>query len=190
MMQGTTFDLRWPPAVRGAVRPRTSRPRHEDRDMNTRIRLAAGLLCTTLVVLPSLVEATVDPYPTACVSCHVVLKEKGKDARLSVALAGWTAGKVDADLLAKSKAAAPAGVVLKGKHPAAEDSLEDIPAACLDCHDAGSKKAPPLGRLMHLVHLTGGVKNDYVTTFKSDCTNCHKLNAQTGEWSLPSGPEK
>jgi len=107
-----------------------------------------------------------------------------------VALKAWTAGKVEPGLLAQSKATAPAGVTLKGKHPAAEDSVEDIPAACLDCHDAASKKAPPFSRLLHLVHLTGGVKNVYVTTFKSDCTNCHKLDAKTGEWSIPSGPEK
>ena len=46
---------------------------------------------------------------------------------------------------------APAGVTLKGKHPAAENSLEDIPRACLDCH---------------------------------------KLDAKTGVWSMPSGPEQ
>jgi formate-dependent nitrite reductase cytochrome c552 subunit len=158
--------------------------------MNTRPSLAAWLLCTTVASLPTTGRAAVDPYPNACVSCHVVMKEKGQDERLSVALKAWTAGKVEPGLLAQSKATAPAGVTLKGKHPPAEDSVEDIPAACLDCHDAASKKAPPFSRLLHLVHLTGGVKNVYVTTFKSDCTNCHKLDAKTGEWSIPSGPEK
>ena len=70
-------------------------------------------------------------------------------------------------------------MTLKGKHPSAEDSLEDIPNACLDCHDAGSKKAPPFGQLLHLVHLTGA-NNEFVTTFKGDCTHCHKLDAKTG----------
>ena len=79
---------------------------------------------------------------------------------------------------------------MKGKHPAAEDSLEDIPGACLDCHDTGSKKAPPFSRLLHLVHLVGGTNNTYVTTYKSDCMSCHKLSTQTGEWTMPSGPEK
>jgi cytochrome c553 len=116
-------------------------------------------------------------------------KAKGVDHRLSTALAKWTAGKVDAGLLAKAKAAAPAGLALKGKHPAAEDSLEDIPSACLDCHSADSKKAPPFARLMHLVHLTGA-NNTYVANFKGDCANCHKLDGKTGEWSLPSGAEK
>ena len=152
--------------------------------------LAASLLVTMLVALPTAGNTAVDPYPNGCVSCHVLDKAKGVDHRLSVALQAWTAGKIEPGLLAQSKASAPAGLTLKGKHPAAEDSLEDIPGACLDCHDAGSKKAPPFARLLHLVHLVGGVNNDYVTTFKSDCVHCHKLNVQTGEWSMPSGPEK
>jgi hypothetical protein len=152
--------------------------------------LATSVLATTLVALPTMGLAAVDSYPNGCVSCHVLDKGKGVDHRLSVALKEWTAGKIEPGLLAMSKAAAPAGLTLKGKHPAAEDSLEDMPGACLDCHDAGSKKAPPFVRLLHLVHLTGGVNNAYVTTFKSDCMHCHKLNTQTGEWSMPSGPEK
>ena len=152
--------------------------------------LAASVLATTLVAVPATGLAAVDPYPNGCVSCHALDKGKGVDHRLSVALKEWTGGKIEPGLLAMSKAAAPAGLTLKGKHPAADDSLEDIPGACLDCHDAGSKKAPPFVRLLHLVHLAGGVNNAYVTTFKSDCMHCHKLNTQTGEWSMPSGPEK
>ena len=152
--------------------------------------LASSLLAATLISLPTLGSAAVDPSPNGCVSCHVLDKSKGADERLSVKLKEWTAGKIEPGLLAKSKAASPTGLALKGKHPGSEDSLEDIPGACLDCHDAGSKKAPPFVRLMHLVHLAGGVNNAYVTTFKSDCMHCHKLNTQTGEWSMPSAPEK
>ncbi len=159
--------------------------------MNSHLRLLVGsLVVTTWVALPTIGLAAVDPYPNGCVSCHVLDKAQGVDIRLSVALKEWTAGKIEPGLLAKSKAAAPAGLALKGKHPAAEDSLEDIPGACLDCHDAGSKKAPSFLRLLHLVHLAGGVHNTYVTTFKSDCMHCHKLSTQTGEWSMPSAPEK
>ena len=150
--------------------------------------IPAFLLLSSLMAVsaPSLAA---DPFPKGCVSCHTVDKAKGADHRLSVALGQWTAGKVDPGLLAQSKASAPAGVVLKGKHPSAEDSLEDIPNACLDCHDAGSKKAPPFSQLLHLVHLTGA-NNVFVTTFKGDCTHCHKLDAKTGAWSMPSGPEQ
>ena len=158
--------------------------------MNIRKLLTPALLTlATLMILPTPGLAA-DAFPKGCVSCHTVDKAKGADHRLSVALAQWTAGKVDADLLAKSKASAPTGVVLKGKHPAAEDSLDDIPNACLDCHDPGSKKAPPFSQLLHLVHLTGGTNNGFVSTFKGDCTHCHKLDAKTGVWSMPSGAEQ
>lgn len=132
---------------------------------------------------------TVDRHPRGCVDCHVVYADEGFDARLSVRLQEWTAGKVEPALLAQTKATMPAGVPAKGKHPPAEDSLEDIPAACLDCHDSASKKAPPFSRLLHLVHLTGGAKSPYMTVYQGECTHCHKLDAGTGTWSLPSGPE-
>ena len=155
-----------------------------------RYLLASTLVATTLLAWPIIGRAAVDPSPNGCVSCHVLDKSKGVDERLSVKLKEWTAGKIEPGLLAQSKASSPAGLTLKGKHPAAEDSLEDIPGACLDCHDSGSKKAPPFSRLLHLVHLSGGVNNTYVTKFKSDCMHCHKLDTKTGEWSMPSGPEK
>jgi len=157
--------------------------------MNIRRSFAPAFLLLTPLLLAPVTVLAADAFPMGCVSCHTVDKAKGADHRLSVALKEWTLGKIDADLLAKSKASAPAGVTLKGKHPAAEDSLEDIPGACLDCHDSGSKKAPPFSQLLHLVHLTGA-NNAFVTTFKGDCTHCHKLDAKTGAWSMPSGPEQ
>lgn len=133
---------------------------------------------------------TADENPDGCVGCHVVYRDKGLDARLSVALEEWTAGKVEPTLLAQTEATMPAGVAARGRHPSAEDSPEDIPAACLDCHDSSSKKAPPFSRLLHLVHLTGGARNPFMTVYRGECTHCHKLDARTGAWSLPSGPEK
>jgi cytochrome c553 len=153
------------------------------------ILYSMSLVATVCLAATPLAVQAADNFPNACVSCHVVDKAKGQDHRLSTLLKGWTAGKVDADLLAKTKASMPTGVAAKGKHPAADDALEDIPSSCLDCHGPDSKKAPSFTRLMHLVHLTGP-KNEFVTTFKGDCTACHKLNATTGEWSIPSGPEK
>ena len=152
--------------------------------------VAVGLSLLAFLGAPTLAFAAGDLFPKGCVSCHTVDKAKGADHRISTALAQWTGGKIDADLLAKSKASMPAGVTLKGKHPAAEDALEDIPGACLDCHDPGSKKAPPFSQLLHLVHLVGGTDNAFVTNFKGDCAHCHKLNAQTGVWSMPSGAEQ
>jgi cytochrome c553 len=132
-----------------------------------------------------------DAFPGGCVDCHVANPGgKPADARLSAHLAAWTAGKVDPALLATAQAAAPAGLKLKGKHPDATDALEDIPAACADCHSEDSKKAPPLDRMVHRIHLVGGDKNHYITEFQGDCTNCHKFDAAKGTWSMPSGPEK
>ena len=138
--------------------------------------------------VPGLTDA--DQHPDGCVDCHVVYQDRGHDARLSTALAEWTAGRIDADLLARTRASMPAGVVVKGKHPAAEDSLEDIPGACLECHDEASRKAPPFSRLLHLVHLAGGARSPFMTVYQGECTHCHKLDAKTGQWSLASGPEK
>ena len=85
---------------------------------------------------------------------------------------------------------APAGLKLKGRHPDAADALEDIPAACADCHSADSKKAPPLAGMVHRIHLVGGDKNRFMTEFQGECTDCHKFDAAKGTWSMPSGPEK
>jgi cytochrome c553 len=149
--------------------------------------ISLSLSVAFIALAPLTAARAADTFPQACVSCHIV--DHGKDYRLSTALAAWTAGKIDADLLAQTKATMPAGVAVKGKHPKADDALEDIPAACLDCHSSDSKKAPPFTRLMHLVHLTGE-KNVFVDMFKGDCRGCHKLDVKTGEWSVPSGTEK
>jgi len=158
------------------------------------MRTVRALLPLTISIvlvgaMPTTIARAADAFPQACVSCHVVDKATGKDNRLGTALKAWTAGKVDPELLAQTKASMPAGVAVKGKHPGADDALEDIPGACLDCHAPDSKKAPSFTRLMHLVHLTG-TKNAFVATHKGDCTTCHKLDTKTGEWSVPSGTEK
>ena len=129
-----------------------------------------------------------DPYPKACVDCHV--SKPPSDARLSTQLQQWTSGKVSPALLATAQGSAPAGLKLKGKHPDAADALEDIPAACADCHSGDSKKAPPLAGMVHRIHLVVGDKNRFMTEFQGECTSCHKLDAATGAWSVPSGPEK
>lgn len=157
--------------------------------MNLPRRLVSLALASLVLLLPAVPAFAADPYPTACVSCHTVDKAKGVDRRISTALQKWSAGKVDTGLLAKSKAASPAGLTLKGKHPSAEDSLESIPEGCMDCHGSDSKKAPPFSRLMHVVHLTGA-NNAFVANYKGDCQACHKLNVATGELSMPNGVEK
>lgn len=129
-----------------------------------------------------------DAFPNACVSCHVNVPEQKLDARLSTLMKGWTI-KVDSTLLATAQAAAPAGVTLRGKHAPVTAALRNIPAGCIRCHGADSKKAPPFARMMHLIHLTRGDENHFMTFMQGECTHCHKLNAATGVWSIPSAPE-
>jgi hypothetical protein len=129
-----------------------------------------------------------DPYPKACVDCHV--NRPSMDARLGTQMQQWMAGKVNPALLATVQGSAPAGLKLKGKHPDAADALDDVPAACAECHSDDSKKAPPLAGMVHRIHLTGGDKNHFMTEFQGECTYCHKLDAATGAWTVPSGPEK
>ena len=128
-----------------------------------------------------------DPFPKACVSCHVNLPERKMDVRISTLLKAWTE-KVEPALLAKAQAAAPTGVTLVGKHPAASSALKDIPAGCIKCHGSASKKAPPFTHMMHTIHLTGE-GNHFLAEFQGECTHCHKLDAKTGTWSIPSGSE-
>ena len=130
-----------------------------------------------------------DEYPRACVDCHVNLPEKKMDARLSTLMAQWNKA-VAPELLAKAQASAPQGTTLKGRHPKVGTALGSIPARCMKCHTATSKTAPPFSRLIHRIHLVGGDKNEYLTQFQGDCTHCHKLNLETGAWTMPSGTEK
>jgi mono/diheme cytochrome c family protein len=112
------------------------------------------------------------------------------DTRFGTLLKAWTT-QVPAALLSRAKTSAPAGMVLKGKHPSIPAAgLKNIPGSCLACHGAASKVAPPFSRLLHAVHLAGGDQNPFLTMFKGECTLCHKLDAKTGAWSIPSGPER
>jgi len=129
-----------------------------------------------------------DPFPLGCVDCHIQLPELNQDERISTWMAKWTE-QVEPALLEKAHAVSPEGLVLNGIHPKATASLKNIPAACFACHDKLVKKAPPLAPLIHTIHLTGGEENHFLTLFQGECTHCHKLNRETGQWTIPSGPE-
>ena len=130
-----------------------------------------------------------DEYPNGCVDCHINYVEMKRDTRFSTLMNLWS-GKVGSKLLAKAEASAPQGMTLKGKHPKAGGVLKDIPAKCLPCHGKSSKTSPPFGELIHVIHLTGGGENQFLTMFQGECTHCHKLNPKTGHWTMPSAPEK
>jgi hypothetical protein len=130
-----------------------------------------------------------DKFPNGCADCHINMPQIKQDERLSTLMARWRKN-AGAKLLKKAQAAAPAGVTLKGIHAPASGSLKNIPEACMACHSKRSRTAPPLAALLHLIHLTGGADNHFLTSFQGECTHCHKLNASTGVWRMPSGPEK
>jgi len=132
---------------------------------------------------------TADMFPSGCVNCHLNFTDRNMDTRISTSLANWEK-KVDPKLLAKAQAASPAGVSLTGRHPSSAESLADIPKACIACHDRMSQDAPAFSQMVHLIHLTGGQDNHYMTLFQGECTHCHKFNPDTGKWFVPSGIEK
>jgi hypothetical protein len=130
---------------------------------------------------------TTDAFPRGCVDCHV--KRPDKDVRISTLMKQWNE-KVDARLLDQARAATSEGATLKGKHPPVGKALEDIPAACLKCHNNMPKGAPALAKMLHRAHLSTNPDNHFMTLFQGECTHCHKLKLETGEWSMPSGPER
>lgn len=130
-----------------------------------------------------------DPYPHACVDCHINYPAMKLDTRFKTLLEVWNE-KVPPELLAKAQASAPKGLTLKGKHPRVSGSLSDVPAKCLTCHSKSSRLAPPFATLIHQIHLTGAEKNHFMTLFQGECTYCHKLDSSTGRWTIPSAPER
>lgn len=130
-----------------------------------------------------------DPFPQGCVGCHINYVDMKMDTRFATLLKKW-GEKVEPGLLAKAQGAAPEGVTLTGKHPAATSALSNVPEGCLKCHGKTSKKAPLFSRLIHRIHLVGGEENHYMTVFQGQCTYCHKFDSATGAWSSRSGPEK
>ncbi len=136
--------------------------------------------------IPGIVAA--DNFPGACVDCHINYVEMNLDTRFSTLLSHWSE-KVESKLLVQARAAALAGMTLEGKHPKVLGMIKNIPGDCLTCHSRESTTAPPFARLLHLIHLTGGQENHFLTLFQGECTHCHKLNMTSGQWAIPSGPE-
>jgi hypothetical protein len=137
--------------------------------------------------LPGL--TTPDRTPNACVDCHANHPEMKRDFRLTTTLASWR-DKADSTIVAKARATAPQPEKILGRHPDIEAFVKTIPDGCLPCHNRESRLAPPLGKLLHEIHLVGGKENHFLTVTNGTCTSCHKLDQKTGEWHLGSGEEK
>jgi len=136
--------------------------------------------------IPGLTSA--DPYPEGCVGCHINMPELGIDARLSTVLK-QLGEQVPPPLLSTARKAIDPKAVLAGRHPPVPFAFRDIPQACILCHRSLAGTAPVFSRLMHLIHLTGGDNNRFLGQFQGECTLCHKLDLNSGVWSLPSHSE-
>ena len=111
--------------------------------------------------------------------------------RLSALQAKWTSA-VPAALVEKARASSIDPSRIKGKHlPMVSNAKANLPQSCLGaCHKRGSTIAPPFAQLMHMIHLTGGSQNRFLTAYQGECTHCHKLDQKTGAWKMASGAEK
>ncbi|MEQ1731078.1 MAG: hypothetical protein ABL982_22140 [Vicinamibacterales bacterium] len=172
-----------------------------------RIRLQAIVLTAAVLLVSSLVPAAAgqaaspspavrqipgltakDAYPNGCVDCHIVSKDA--DGRIGALMATWTSA-VPAALTEKARASSVDASKIKGKHPAVANVKANIPQTCIAaCHKPGSTTAPPFARLMHVIHLTGGSGNRFLTANQGECMHCHKLDQKTGTWKTASSAEK
>ncbi|MGZ4808036.1 MAG: hypothetical protein ACXVJT_19030 [Thermoanaerobaculia bacterium] len=116
-----------------------------------------------------------DVFPRGCVDCHTA--KAGQPATIASLLS-------DPKAVSKIQQFVPKNYALKGKHPPVT-ALKDVPGACIKCHAAMSKVAPPFAPMIHGMHLTGGDANTFLTKFDGECTHCHKFDATTAVWSMP-----
>lgn len=129
-----------------------------------------------------------DLQPNGCVDCHA--QQGDHDLRLSTLIGALGMGAPE-ELMAKARAATPAGAELSGWHPALKpEAFSNIPGACLRCHHEESSRAPRFAGLMHAIHLGHEAPNPFVEKAGGSCGSCHKPDPATGGWRLPSGAEK
>lgn len=78
-------------------------------------------------------------------------------------------------------------------HPDVVASTKTIPNDCLTCHNESAAKSmgtEPLASMIHRMHLLGGKENQFITRYQGQCTHCHALNKETGEFSIKNGKEQ
>lgn len=129
-----------------------------------------------------------DHFPRGCVDCHVVLPADQRDVRLSTIMKKLSE-QVDQRLMDRVANLVQGKSTLKGQHPTLRDSSLNIPADCLNCHRTGSNVAPSFADMMHVIHLSGGNDNHYLSLFQGNCRLCHKFNPQSGTFMVPSYTE-
>lgn len=168
--------------------------------MTQKLRVALMLSLGALLLSPAVAEepplpaipgiTAADPFPDGCIDCHIERPQDGMDVRISTKMNRWYE-RVDPKVLERVRGVTAGTMDLSGKHPLlATQSYEDIPASCTECHARAQEGLLSIGPILHTLHLTGGRENHFLTLFGGECTHCHKFDADTGVWSIPSGSEK
>lgn len=157
------------------------------------LSLCSTFLSTTISAEPVVSEipglTVEDPFPRGCVDCHIERPEERMDVRISTRMRAWSE-RVEAKVLERVQAIMTGTVKLSGRHPRlSEQTYRNIPATCMQCHSATQRTVPRMGPMLHALHLIGGQENHFLTLFGGECTHCHKFEADSGTWSIPSGPE-
>jgi len=169
---------------------------------NGRLLIATGLLLIAVTASPAAGDdagavsvhqdpgpAVFDPFPNACVDCHLNFPERGLDVRLSTILESWREESAPHAQRA-AQSVAPRELRIEGRHPDVTGLLESIPEACISCHGQNEATAPQFAKLIHVLHLVGGEENHYIAEFQGNCRNCHKLDAAAGRLVVPSAAER
>lgn len=153
--------------------------------------ISASITVAAEEKLPEIPTVTAeDQVPGGCVDCHVNKPENNMDVRISTHMEHWFE-QVEPKLLDRVRAIAREPMKLTGRHPRLPaETYRDIPNSCGACHGRSQTDILPLAPMLHALHLNGGKGNHFLTIFKGRCTHCHKFNAGSGEWTMPSGPEK
>lgn len=132
---------------------------------------------------------TEDQFPNACVDCHTNYAEANMDKRLSTIMEPW-GDEVEPAVLAAAQAVMGPDFEPMGAHPPLDVAGMSIPEECMLCHEDGDSEAIPFAPLVHKIHLAGGNDSIFLRVFQGECTHCHKLAQETGQWRVPSGLEK
>lgn len=134
-----------------------------------------------------------DDHPNGCADCHKVIPEYKMDVRLSTLTKAWNEKGAEPEIVNVAKASAADPNKITGKHPDISSLLKDnaeIPTVCLQCHSAKSELSPPFAKMLHLIHLSTKKENHFLLHYGGFCTNCHKVDGETGKVTVKVGTEQ
>ncbi|GBC76418.1 hypothetical protein HRbin07_00619 [bacterium HR07] len=151
-----------------------------------------------------------DPAPRGCVDCHTSDKADDPLAKLTVLMDAYNKTGAPAFVKAAAQAAIKAAggdpAKITGKHPTGGAMFkgQELPKACLQCHDGDGKSIPRLDAMLYLLKYADFKDGKFVTPATTDfvkkfggwCTACHtfegwkeKDGALTSKIVLKQGKE-